>query len=61
MSDVTVTILPPGRAYGCDDLQKWARRRNAGAFGTLNAKQEKAEKRKLKRWKARRERTRGAA
>ena len=32
--DVPITKLPPGKAYGADDLQRWAHRRTAGQAGT---------------------------
>jgi len=32
--NVPITKLPPGKAYGADDLQRWAQRRNTGSFGT---------------------------
>jgi hypothetical protein len=44
----TVTICPPGKAIGADDLRNWAGRRLAGKFGVFNRK----EKKTLKRWKA---------
>lgn len=32
--NVPITKLPPGKAYGADDLQRWAMNRASGHYGT---------------------------
>lgn len=36
--NVPITKLPPGRAYGADDLQRWSMNRAVGASGTSSNK-----------------------
>jgi hypothetical protein len=42
----SVTICPPGKAIGADDLRNWASRRLGGKSGVFNRKEAK----RLKRW-----------
>ena len=49
VSDVVITVLPPGRAYGCDDLQNWAGRRAAGYAG-VRPSEKKSERLKRRAW-----------
>ena len=34
MTEVKITKLPPGKAFGADDLTKWSHNRSFGRFGT---------------------------
>ena len=46
MSDeVKITILPPGRAEGCDDLRQWGSRRLVGNAGVWDKKDKKGKNR----------------
>ena len=46
MSDeVKVTVLPPGRAEGCDDLRQWGSRRLVGKAGVWDKKDKTGKKR----------------
>ena len=47
MSDVKVTICPPGEALGAGDLQRWSRNRALGRSGVSDTKRER---KILKRW-----------
>jgi hypothetical protein len=55
---VKITKLPPGKAIGADDLQIWARRRNAGLSGVPDDRQQenllhkqKRRRKKRKHWR----------
>jgi hypothetical protein len=50
MSDVKITVLPPGKAYGADDLRQWAGRRAAGYAGVHAAPTSKKGKAQAKAW-----------
>jgi hypothetical protein len=41
MSEVKVTRLPPGKAIGCDDLQRWGKQRLLGRSGVPKSKAER--------------------
>jgi hypothetical protein len=48
-----IAKLPPGKAIGADDLQIWARQRNAGLSGVPDNRQQENRLRKRKRRRAR--------
>lgn len=37
ISGIKITKLPPGKAFGADDLSRWSARRAGGRFGTGSA------------------------
>jgi hypothetical protein len=39
MDNVKITKLPPGKAYGADDLTNWSGRRLGGKFGVYDRKE----------------------
>jgi hypothetical protein len=47
-NEVKVTKCPPGRALGCDDLQRWASSRSAGRSGVRSSREDRE---KLKAWR----------
>lgn len=53
-STVKITKLPPGKAIGADDLQRWSRQRNAGRSGApddwLLEQRLHGQKKRRKRW-----------
>jgi hypothetical protein len=49
MSDVKVTVCPPGEAIGARDLQRWAHNRKLGRSG-VKAQKEKPKKDAADRW-----------
>jgi hypothetical protein len=53
-STIKITILPPGKAIGADDLQQWSRQRNAGRSGVpddrLLEKRLRRQKKRRTRW-----------
>jgi hypothetical protein len=49
---VKITKLPPGKAKGADDLQRWSRQRTAGRSGVPD---ERKEEKRLHQQKQRRE------
>jgi hypothetical protein len=49
---VKITKLPPGKAMGADDLQRWSRQRNAGRSGVS---EDRREEKRLQEQKQRRE------
>lgn len=49
MSDVKVTVLPPGEAIGARDLQQWSHNRRLGRSG-VSMPREKPKKDAADRW-----------
>lgn len=46
---VEVKILPPGKAYGADDLRNWSSRRLAGRSGVFDGKKAKKQRKRAKK------------
>jgi len=51
-SNIKVTKLPPGKAYGADDLRNWASRRAAGRSGVFDNEGFKKQRKVAKKLRA---------
>jgi hypothetical protein len=51
--EVEITVLPPGRAQGCDDLRQWGKRRLVGKSGVWDKKDRKKKNKREQRLMAR--------
>jgi hypothetical protein len=47
-SEVKVTKLPPGKAFGADDQQNWAQRRSADTAGVYDRKAARKQRKRAK-------------
>jgi len=46
--EIKITKLPPGKAYGCDDLRNWGGKRRSKANYSKNIKNRKKQEKRAK-------------